>query len=501
VFKWTPSEAHGGTTNRVVVIVTDDGVPSLSATQMFTVTVLEANAMPALAPIPDYVILEGTTLTFTNTATDTDEPPNVLSFSLASAPTPPGGAMINPTNGVFKWTPTESQGPGTNEIAVVVTDSGVPSLSATQTFTVFVLESNTAPVLAGISNHTIVEGELLTFTNSATDSDLPVNALWFSLTSAPANATINPTNGVFEWTPDESQGPGTNEIVVVVTDDGVPSLSATQTFTVIVLETNSAPILAAISNYTLVAGETLTFTNSATDSDLPANALWFGLAGASANATINPTNGVFTWSPDGAPAPGLHEFFVVVTDDGVPSLSATQNFSILLLATNHAPVLAGIADRIVHAGSLVVVTNAALDEDAPANVLTFSLDPGMPTAGIDATNGQFTWATTDADVNTTNHFTVRVTDDGWPNLSDTKSFAVAVVARPMIATIVVTNDAVALTWSAIAGQLYRLQFKLNFDDTNWLDQPPDVTADGDTATHTHPASPDAQRFYRVMLVP
>ena len=499
VFAWTPDEAQGPGTNVISVVVTDNGLPSLSATQTFTVIVLETNSAPMLAPITNYTIVEHELLTFTNLATDSDLPTNTLTFSLVGGPT---NATINPTNGEFAWTPDETQGPGTNEITVIVTDDGVPSLSATQTFTVIVLETNSPPMLTAISNYTVTEGELLAFTNTATDSDLPANTLVFSLVNAPTNATIDPVSGGFAWTPDEAQGPGTNEITVVVTDDGEPSLSATQMFTVIVLETNSGPVLAAISNYTIVEGSLLTFTNTATDNDLPANQLLFSLAIAPTNATLNPTNGLFAWIPDSAADLGAHELSVVVTDDGEPSLSATQNFTVLVLASNHAPVLAGIADRIVHAGSVVVVTNAVTDADEPANVLTFSLDPGAPpTAGVNPTNGLLTWATSDADVNTTNQFTVRVTDNGLPNLADTKTFAVAVVARPMIETIVVTNDVVALTWSAIAGQMYRLQFKLSFDDTNWLDLPPDVTAAGPAATHTHPASPDAQRFYRVMLLP
>lgn len=34
------------------------------------------------------------------------------------------------------------------------------------------------------------------------------NVLTYSLSNAPAGATINPTNGVITWTPTEAQGPG-----------------------------------------------------------------------------------------------------------------------------------------------------------------------------------------------------------------------------------------------------------------------------------------------------
>ena len=71
------------------------------------------------------------TLTITNSATDPDSPPEVLTFSLGSGAAT--NASINPTNGVFVWTPTQSQ-VGTNAFSVVVTDKGSPSLSATQSF-------------------------------------------------------------------------------------------------------------------------------------------------------------------------------------------------------------------------------------------------------------------------------------------------------------------------------------------------------------------------------
>ena len=51
------------------------------------------------------------------------------------------------------------------------------------------------------------------------------------------------TNGVITWTPTEAQGPGTNTITTVVTDNGVPPLSVTNSFVVIVTEVNSAPVL------------------------------------------------------------------------------------------------------------------------------------------------------------------------------------------------------------------------------------------------------------------
>ncbi|MEO6034411.1 MAG: putative Ig domain-containing protein, partial [Verrucomicrobiota bacterium] len=61
----------------------------------------------------------------------------------------------------------------------------------------------------------------------------PAQSLTYSLgAGAPFGATIHPSTGVFAWTPNAA--PATNSISVVVTDSGIPSLNATQTFSVIV---------------------------------------------------------------------------------------------------------------------------------------------------------------------------------------------------------------------------------------------------------------------------
>ena len=102
---------------------------------------------------------------------------------------------------MFSWTPTEAQGPGTNSITVRVTDDGVPPLSDTKTFSVTVSEVNSAPSLTHIFSKTVIEGQLLTFTNTASDPDLPTNTLTFSSLNAPTGVTLNPVTGVLSWTP------------------------------------------------------------------------------------------------------------------------------------------------------------------------------------------------------------------------------------------------------------------------------------------------------------
>jgi Fibronectin type III domain len=100
--------------------------------------------------------------------------------------------------------------------------------------------------LAPIADCTNYEAMLLTITNSATDNNLPPRALTFSLgAGAPANATIDPITGVFQWRPTAVQAPGTNFITVIVTDNGTPPLSATRQFKVVVFSVGYEFLLGA----------------------------------------------------------------------------------------------------------------------------------------------------------------------------------------------------------------------------------------------------------------
>ena len=93
---------------------------------------------------------------------------------------------------------------------------------------------NQAPVLAPISNQTITAGQTLNISNSATDADIPAQLLTFSASNAPSGSSINLSSGLFTWRPAIAQSPSTQIVTIVVTDNGVPNMSATQNFTVTV---------------------------------------------------------------------------------------------------------------------------------------------------------------------------------------------------------------------------------------------------------------------------
>ena len=122
------------------------------------------------------------------------------------------------------------------------------------TFTGQAAPPNSPPVLAFIPDRAVNGGASLLITNTATDPDAG-QRLTFSVLSAPTNSTLNTTNGIFTWRPLVSQADTTNAITVKVADNGTPSLSATNRYTIVV-----NPLAAATLRSVSLAGETVALT-------------------------------------------------------------------------------------------------------------------------------------------------------------------------------------------------------------------------------------------------
>lgn len=324
-FSWTPTETQGDGSTYTITVRASDG--QLAHNQIVTITANETNLAPVLAAIPVQTVNEGALLTFTASATDADLPANTLTYSLVGAPI---GALIDSVTGVFTWTPTEAQGPGSFNFTVRVGDG---NLTHDRPLSVNVNEVSTAPVLAAIPAQTVNEGALLTFTASATDVDLPTNILTYSLVGAPSGAAIIGSTGAFTWTPSETQGSSNYTFTVRVSDG---ALIHDRSVSVTVLETNAAPVLSAIPGQTVIQGALLTFTAAATDVDLPANTLTFSLVGAPSGAAIHPGTGVFTWTPTEADGPGIFNFTVEVSDG---SLSHDRPVAVTVLDDTSVDIL------------------------------------------------------------------------------------------------------------------------------------------------------------------
>lgn len=76
----------------------------------------------------------------------------------------------------------------------------------------------------------------------------------------------------------------------------------------------------------------------------------------------------------------------------------------------------------------------------------------------------------------------------------------ASLGPPAITSITPSGGNVALTWSAVPGWKYRVQYKNAINDPSWADLAGDVTAPGITASKTTVQSGETQ-FYRVKWIP
>ena len=156
-----------------------------------------------------------------------------LSVGATGIPDPSFQWLKNGTNLPGATNPTLSipnaRAGDTASYSVIVSNTAGTVTSSTATVTV----GNTAPALAPVSDQTLNVGVTLALTNSATDPDVPPQSLTFGLLSGPVGAALD-ASGVFTWRPQVSQGGSSNFVSVVVTDDGSPNLSATNTFSVFV---------------------------------------------------------------------------------------------------------------------------------------------------------------------------------------------------------------------------------------------------------------------------
>ena len=96
---------------------------------------------------------------------------------------------------------------------------------------------------------------------------------------------------------------------------------------------------------------------------------------------------------------------------------------------------------------------------------------------------------------------MRVTDDGAPGLSDAQPLTIVIVSPPIIGEILASENSVVVTWNAIPGKTYRVQFKSDLTESSWSDLPGDVIASDSTAMKTDVINENTQRYYRVLVLP
>ena len=166
---------------------------------------------------------------------------------------------------------------------------------------------------------------------------------------------------------------------------------------------------------------------------------------------------------------------------------------------NTPPTLQSIPDQLIIVSQSATVLAMAGDNDAPAQLLTFSLAPGSPAgAAIDPVTGLFNWTPTAPGTNT---ITVTVKDNGAPNLSDSKSFVVRVQPQPRIEDVSAVGGEFSFRWMTLPGHNYQVEYKEDLNAPYWLPWGSPVAGDGQFANLTDAIAPNiTARFFRIRLV-
>src|SRR5262249_55561410 len=217
------------------VRVTDNGLPALSSTQTFTITVNNVAPTAAIVGAPTSSP-EGSAIDLTSTVSDPSTADTTAGFTYAWSVTKDGNPFATGSDADFSFTPDDN---GSYQVTLSVTDKdgGVGSASATITVT------NVAPTAAiNGAPSSAPEGGAISLTSTVTDPGTADTAAGFVFAwsvTKDGSAFASGSAADFSFTPDDN---GSYVVTLTVTDKdgGVGTASAT------IAVTNVAPA-AAIS--------------------------------------------------------------------------------------------------------------------------------------------------------------------------------------------------------------------------------------------------------------
>lgn len=210
----TPTVNQVGTYSGIVISVSDGSLVAALPTFSISVTA-PANRAPVISGTPSAAATVGTQYSFRPTASDPDG--QTLRYSISNKP---AWATFSTTSGRLTGTPGAGQVGTTSNIVITVSDgtlsTSLPAFSITVS-----AAANRAPQVSGTPSTTATVSSAYAFSPTATDPD--GDALTWSISGKPADATFSTTTGRLTWTP-ATVGTAQN-IVISVTDSKGASAS------------------------------------------------------------------------------------------------------------------------------------------------------------------------------------------------------------------------------------------------------------------------------------
>ncbi|XP_030251879.1 protocadherin alpha-8-like isoform X13 [Sparus aurata] len=260
-----PLDRESASQYNISITATDEGSPPLSSTSVIHVHVSDVNDNAPLFTenIINVYVKENSpvgAIIKTVTATDADVDQNSqvrYSFLQSNTNTLPFSTMINinsETGDIVSLQSFNFEELKTFQFKVQATDSGVPPLSSNVTVNVLILDENdnNPTILAPYSEHGSVNSEIIPYSAEAgyfvakiraVDADSGYNALLSYHLSEPKGNNlfrIGTSTGEIRTKRRMSDNDlKTHPLVVLVSDNGEPSLSATVTIDVVVVESTA----------------------------------------------------------------------------------------------------------------------------------------------------------------------------------------------------------------------------------------------------------------------
>ncbi len=412
-----PLGMAGTVHNNITITVRDnDGVQATLGP--FSITVTELNNQPEISGQPPTEVDEDSEYSFTPVASDMEDGPADLRFSISNQPM---WANFDPATGRLWGTPDNEDVGAYENIRVTVTDSGGLT-AALAPFSITVNNVNDPPEISGRPADRIQEGIAYNFVPTVVDPDHN-ETLTFTIDNKPNWATFDAATGRLSGTPEDADVGIYEGVTITVTDSGGESDAIT--FNVQVMEVNESPTISGDPDRSVLEDQEYVFRPQSSDPD--GDAVEFSISNQPSWATFDPATGELRGVPTNDHVGHYQNILITVTDE--TGLSASlSSFSIEVINVNDAPSITGTSTQTVQAQEgysfIPTVTDVDLRVD-PTERLHYSIEGKPAWAQFNAQTGELSGTPTNADIGTTGPITITVTDEG--GLTDQMIFTIRVV--------------------------------------------------------------------------
>ncbi len=406
IFSWNTNLNNAGTYS-VTFTATDDGNgtgTNKSSVLTVPIVILPTDRLPVITPLVNRGFQRGDIIDIPVVATDANGDPLVLSGTGTTGYTLPDFVTFTDNGngtGTFHVKPDINTNAGDYTIYLTATENRIVPLGAenstTTNFLLTVNAPNDRPQFSYQGDIVAIPGVALSIPIYVVDKNQ--DALTYTISGLPSGATIAPTatygKAILSWTPSASDV-NSYPVTITVTDSGNGRADAvltnSQTFNLVVRNTNTAPVLGIIGNRSIAEESKLSF--QLTGTDLDSDKLTYTATNLPTGAKLDPKTGLFTWTPTAGQSGNYSVKFT--TSDGNKSSSETVNLTVT--HTNHNPILTPLP--LQRGSENKQLTFNLIGNDIDRDSLLFTIDSvkrdGVSTtipAGIylDQNTGKFVW--------------------------------------------------------------------------------------------------------------